>query len=229
MSQIEAVNRDTFLSVKDSRAGTGTQASPWGWFGALGLVVVAVLSQSGTKKTSASEAPVSRLIANDVVAGTDATEIEAAVSEATLKLAARHVGIALGADGMLGATAYSLNCWASLERRFSLSKTERCAAFDALVLANWSEPDAATPWFAEGAVSARYLSALNIGRSGIQDATGRLERLRLATALQDVKIIAPKEPKLQPAPATDDAGDEEADSTEVAGSVGDNSTNATWQ
>lgn len=118
---------------------------------------------------------------------------EPAIDESTLALATEHVGKALGADGAEGANAYSINCWASLERSFALATADRCAAFDALTLAKvGNDPLEDLTWFAERPVSLRYAQALSDKAPEVADAAERLERLRVAAAVRKVVLVVAK-------------------------------------
>lgn len=204
----------------------GTQKPfPWGWATVIGVIVVAYISQSETRPTITSGAPVQKLVATTLPIG-DGRTVEGPIADATLKLAARHVGMALGADGIPGASAYSVNCWASLERTFSVPTVERCAAFDALVLGNSSNDATILPWFAEDAVAARYQAALSSTSVTIVDVPARLERLRVATAIQTVTLVVPKTPKPAAVAATD-ASDGSTD-TMTDGAVADKSASEEW-
>ena len=200
----------------------GTQRPfPWGWAAVIGVIVFAVASQSETKTTTSVEAPVQSLIATPPV-DADAAKVEGPIADATLKLAARHAGLALGADGVPGATAYSVNCWASLERTFSVSIVERCVAFDALVLGNSSNAAAMPPWFAEDTVAARYQAALSSNSVTIADVPARLERLRVATAIQTVTLVIPKAPRPVAMAAADADTENDSDNTMMDSVSADN-------
>lgn len=184
------------MDENDNKAAIVGKPNSWGWFAIAGIVIVVVASQSSTKTTTLSDSQAERLLGNKVTEVAAPAPFAAAIAEITLKTAARHAGLALGADGIDGASAYSVNCWASLERTFSLATTERCAAFDALVLSNADVVPASMPsWFSEVTVAARYQAALAGNRAPVADISDRLERLRLAAALQVVKLVKPTPPK----------------------------------
>lgn len=184
---------ETALNENDDKSDKVPQPFRWGWVAVVCLVVVVVSSQSG-KNTVSSPIAETEVMASSASAGAETSPpIEGPVSEITLKTAARHVGLALGADGIDGATAYSVNCWAALERTFSLARAERCASFDALVLGYADVATQAMPqWFEEVAVLARYQSALTVNGANVGNIPNRLERLRVAAAIQIVEPVAPK-------------------------------------
>lgn len=221
------MERGFVLSENQDKPDGAQKPFPWGWVAVVGVIVVAVASQSETKPITASEVSAQGLVAKTApVAG--GPQAEEPIADATLKLAARHAGLALGADGVSGASAYSVNCWASLERTFSVSTVERCAAFDALVLANASNDAAMPPWFAEDTVAARYQAALSSNSVTIADMPARLERLRVATAIQTVTLVVPKTPKPVAVAATDASTDGESADTTTDSVLADNSSSAEW-
>lgn len=187
----------------------------------VGVIVVAVASQPETKTTTTSEAQAQGLIAT-TASVVDVPKAEGPIADATLKLAARHAGLALGADGVPGASAYSVNCWASLERTFSVSTVERCAAFDALVLGNSSNDTEMPPWFAEDTVAARYQAALSSNSVTIADVPARLERLRVATAIQTVTLVIPKALRPVAVAAADADTENDSDNTMMDSVSADN-------
>lgn len=182
----------TALDENDDKSGTGPRPFPWGWVAVVAVIVVGVASQSEKKTVSPPVAETEGLVSNTLPGAETPLPIEAPISEITLKTAARHAGLALGADGIDGATTYSVNCWAALERTFSLAMTERCASFDALILGNAGVTPSEMPlWFAEVTVSARYQSVLTRNGVNVGNIPNRLERLRVAAAIQIVEPVAP--------------------------------------
>jgi hypothetical protein len=187
---------NTALSDNDDKSDAGLRTIPWGWIASVAVIVVAVASQSETETATSPATQSDSLVSDTRTSGAPLLVMEAAVAEITLKTAARHAGLALGADGIDGATAYSVNCWASLERAFSLATTERCAAFDALILSNADvDPSVMPQWFAETTVASRYQVALSNSGAAVADIPDRLERLRVATALQTVSLVKAKSKK----------------------------------
>ena len=185
-----------FLNESENKTAAAGKSNAWGWIAVAGIIVVAVASQSSTKTPTSPNVQAEGLLGNGAMEAAAPTPFAAAVAEITLKTAARHAGLALGAHGIDGATTYSVNCWASLERKFSLSTTERCAAFDALILSNADvAPDSMPSWFAEVTVAARYQAALTGNSVAVADISDRLERLRVATALQVVTLVKAKPAK----------------------------------
>jgi hypothetical protein len=183
----------TALKKNDDKSGTEPGPFPWGWAAVVAIIVLAVASHSGMKTVSSPVAPTKGLVSSTPQGTETPLPVEDPISEITLKTAARHAGLALGADGIDGATTYSVNCWAALERTFSLTAAERCATFDALILGNAEVASSAMQqWFAEVPVAARYQSALNSNGVNVGDIPNRLERLRVAAAIQTVKPVVPK-------------------------------------
>jgi hypothetical protein len=199
------------LDGSEKKAAAPGKSNYWGWIAVAGIAVAVVASQSSTKTPTSPDTQVEGLLGNGATETALLTPVAAAVAEITLKTAARHAGFALGADGIDGATAYSVNCWASLERTFSLSTTERCAAFDALILSNADVAPASMPsWFAEVTVATRYQAALTGNGAAVSDISDRLERLRVATALQVVTLVKAK-PAKPIAVAATESGTEASD------------------
>lgn len=170
----------------------------WIW-----LVVGICLFAYFYNHTGTSRAPPELVKAAEGMAATavpNGPVAEPPINEETLALATEHTGKALGADGGAGATAYSINCWASLERSFDLATADRCAAFDSIVLARViDDPLADVSWFAEEQVSLRYTQALVDQTSNVADVAARLERLRVAAAVRKVVLIVSKtRPKPEP-------------------------------
>lgn len=179
---------------------------PWAWALIGGIIIILIISSQTKPAASPSRVAGSdEAVKNTAGAADPVPTPPPALSETTLKLAARHAGLALGADGVDGAQTYSENCWASLERAFTLITAERCAAFDALVLTNADiEPTAVPAWFSEETVAARYGRALSANSLSDIDVNARLERLRVACAVQTVKKVVSKPAPIEEVLDTDD-------------------------
>lgn len=162
--------------------------APWAWLlGIVSLIALVSSLSQGERATDAAETANEAVV--NMAAPQLAAEAEPAINEGMLRLAARHAGLAIGADGIEGASIYSLNCWAAADRTFSLIVTERCVAFDTLVAMTLPTEAAADPWFAEDLVNTRYTTLLSSHDVGLAGTTARLERLRVAAAVQTVKPV----------------------------------------
>jgi len=201
---------------------------PWGWAAIVGVVVAALAAQPRSTVTRPSDASSDGVVATAPAVTSLATGADVPIADVTLKLAARHAGLALGADGFEGAATYSVNCWAALDRRFELERADRCAAFDAMAAGQGEDAASVPAWFAEANVAARYQAVMTAHPDGAGDASARLERLRVAAAVQTVTLVTPKPAE----PLAPSALDEDVETTgDDAGSPATeagNSSGMTW-
>lgn len=110
--------------------------------------------------------------------------------------AARHAGLALGAEGAEGAQIYSQACFASLERKFSWSKLDQCGSFDALVIRTETPAELGSlgewnGWFTAEAAQARYDSAAKAGGSDQPAADSRQSALLMLANREPVSRVVP--------------------------------------
>ena len=214
------------MNKSENQTAAAGESNYWGWIAIAGIAVVFVASQTSTNTPTSLTSPNAQaegLLGNDATEAAAPAPFAAAVAEITLKTAARHAGLALGADGIDGATTYSVNCWASLERTFSLATTDRCAAFDALILSNADVAPASMPsWFAEVTVAARYQAALTGNGVAVADISDRLERLRVATALQLVTLVKAKPAEPLTVAATESGTDTSDEQVPMDGGTAEN-------
>ena len=200
---------------------------PWGWVAIVGIVVAALAAQSQPNATTTATA-IDPLASSSTSVAPVAATVEEPIADATLALAARHAGLALGADGLDGAAVYSVNCWAALDRRFALAHADRCAAFDALASAHSDDPAVVAGWFAEADASARYLAATTKYAAAVGEAPARLEGLRVAAAVQTVKLVVAKVPKMPAATDVDGEAAAEIAESESVSNVAANGTATDW-
>ena len=113
--------------------------------------------------TNLSEAPATLL--ENVEA--PSAPVPPAPNEALVRRAARHLRLALDAEGFSGAMIYSQNCFASLDRQFSWSKLDQCGAFDSLAQLAIDQDQSLGPeqrYFEKNALGGRLTAAA--GKSG---------------------------------------------------------------
>lgn len=104
---------------------------------------------------------------NDVSAVMNATDSDEIAppppaNKAAAMRAARHLRLALDAEGFAGAMIYSQNCFASVRRSFSWDKLDQCGAFDALAVLGAGESlifGAEKSYFDDAAANQRFLAA----------------------------------------------------------------------
>lgn len=150
------------------------------------IVVIAVLASLTDKKPSEDPSAVLQEQDRNEAGVAEKTTQEPSVDDTMLKTAARHASIAIAADGIQGAEAYSTNCWAATERKVTLDSIERCVAFDTMVAMALPSETPSQPWFSEDVVNVRYLTALESNGIKLASSSARLERLRVAAAVQTV-------------------------------------------
>lgn len=142
------------------------------------------------------------------------------VVDADIGTAARHAGLALGAEGVGGARIYSENCYAALERSFDAARLDRCGAFDLLAAREPADPldqSPAATWFEPSAMSARYTKAAARGGVPADMIAGRLAHVTQLANAVIVESVAPPQAE---------AADEEA-APEAARDPGDAVTGET--
>ena len=185
--------------------------SDWGaWPWILGVVVlVAAANSCSTKPDASVTADPLPLTAEAPVEGPAATPEAGSLA---VSRAARHAGLAIGADGAAGAMTYSVNCWAAVTRGFSLPALDRCGAFDALarrVRMLPSELPAEAAWFEADAARGRYVDA---ARAGGLDAEAGGSRMAALHQLASNEALVPKTPKaIAAVPTTADVASEPTD------------------
>jgi hypothetical protein len=111
-----------------------------GWILAAGVVLVLIKAGSGDKPATGVSTNNSdvNLATTTEVAEPANVQLPAVDAPAVYK-AARHLRLALDAEGFPGAMVYSQNCFESLTRSFSWAKLDQCEAFDALAQVAISE------------------------------------------------------------------------------------------
>jgi hypothetical protein len=125
-----------------------------------GIVLVAIISSSGN--TPPAQPTLSNIDTNEstgpAVAGAPKVALPAVASNSVVR-AARHLKLALDAEGFSGAMIYSQNCFASLTTKFSWGKLDQCEAFDSLAEAAMSQSTEDGPeatYFAKDATESRF-------------------------------------------------------------------------
>lgn len=217
-----------------AKGKTGRKTLWWPWI--VGLLVVYALFRSGSA-TQPTTVNAQEVMSSAPV--TDAAAAPESIDPAVVRLGVEHAGIALGAEALGGAMVYSVNCFASLGRRFEMGQLDRCGAFDATVrgapMDDGGAAGDASNFFSTDAAAARYRAAAIKG--GVDDvaATDRLEKLRVLVAGEPltirrvaVRIAPPRKENVSDAGTDTDehvsaTPDAEEVGNETAASHGDNS------
>lgn len=153
----EAVSR--IPSSADGGSGSG-----FGWILASVVGLGFLASQCDTEDTgqySSNSAPTTAEGWSEPETPAQAIEEPPEIQGATTRRAARHLRLALDAEGFAGAMIYSQNCFASVARQFNWPKLDQCGSFDALAQISAGElsfsPEAS--YFDQTATQQRYLAA----------------------------------------------------------------------
>ena len=154
-------------NVKPEGASLAAQQGPsksnaaWlGWILAAGIAFVLIKSCSGQNPTTevpASSADLDLRTAADVQM--PAYIQLPPVDSPSVSKAARHLKLALDAEGFAGAMIYSQNCFASLTGGFSWAKLDQCEAFDALsqlAISQADETGTEVTYFDKDALQSRF-------------------------------------------------------------------------
>jgi hypothetical protein len=131
-----------------------------GWSAVGAIVVMAIFGSSGTTPSTQT------LTSNTDQNAAPSTEVPTqpelqlpAVDTPSVARAARHLKLALDAEGFSGAMIYSENCFSSLASHFAWGKLDQCEAFDVLTQIAMSQSDERGPeatYFDKDAVEARF-------------------------------------------------------------------------
>ncbi|SOB80744.1 hypothetical protein SAMN06297144_1215 [Sphingomonas guangdongensis] len=201
--------------VRRTPASTGAverPSNPWPVvIGAVGLLaVIGLASSDGGSDQATTPEPV--VAASQAAAPPEPAPPE--VESDAIRRADRHAELAIGAEGASGAMVYSVNCWAAVERSFSLATLDRCGAFDALarrVRMDPAELAAESAWFDATAANERYAATAKAG--GMEPVVAG-ERLARVLALADAEVLEPRLPA--PAEAEIEAIDAGSDDGDVS-------------
>jgi hypothetical protein len=146
-----------------------------------------------------------------------AVEPMAEVAPSDMERAARHAGLAVGAEGTSGAMIYSVNCYAAVKRRYSQGKLDQCGAFDLLAARMTSDPvefPVEAEYFQPEAGAGRYTD--NAAAAGASPEI-MAERFAKLKALSDDLVLVPVTPP--PAVVDIDATDAMPEASDHIGDV----------
>lgn len=127
------------------------------------IMVVAAVSSPGSKPPIEDARTNSNLAEIPEVPVLAPSQVKLpAVNSGSVARAARHLKLALDAEGFAGAMVYSQNCFASLATTFSWGKLDQCEGFDSLATVALSQSFEQGPeadYFQENASHARFTAA----------------------------------------------------------------------
>jgi hypothetical protein len=181
------------------------QQEPSNSYGAwLGWLVVAGIAFVAIKSCSANSPTTQSLVSNTNSGLNVATAAPAAppniqlpeVDENSVSRAARHLRLALDAEGFPGAMVYSQNCFASLSHSFSWAKLDQCEAFDALAqiaISQSGQFGTEATYFAKDAVDQRFTQVASDRQADPSSAQTHLSALANAalTRIADLQTADP--------------------------------------
>jgi hypothetical protein len=206
------------------------QQEPSNSFGTwLGWLVVAGIAFIAIKSCSASS-PTTQSLVSDTDTGLN---VAAAASTAPQNIqlpevdsrsvgrAAKHLKLALDAEGFPGAMVYSQNCFASLSHSFSWAKLDQCEAFDALAqiaISQSGQFGTEATYFAKDAVDQRFTQIASDRQADPSSTQSHLSALANAalTRIADLQTADPDVENLAPENSSDQTSGDASTASDTA-------------